>query len=200
MIATLEGTLVETGPLQLILQVGGIGYLIHVPLTTAERLPTAGAALKLFIQPVYREDSQTLYGFDRRRDRDFFHILVEKVSGIGPRIALSILSRLSVETLEAAIAAGDVGLLSQCKGVGKKTAERLVVELRDRLQPGSPALGGQVAAESRTLVGGSPVADAVAALVALGYKLPEADKSIRAAAKHLGDDASTEALIKQALS
>ncbi|MGF1449345.1 MAG: Holliday junction branch migration protein RuvA [Opitutales bacterium] len=199
MIATLEGTLAETGPLQLVLEVGGIGYAVSIPLTTAERLPTLGQRLKLFIHAVYREDNQTLYGFDRRHDRDFFILLVDKVSGIGPRIALSILSRLSVETLEGAITAGDVGLLSQCKGVGKKTAERLVVELRDKLQAGGMAAPVDVGATASPLPAGSKVADAVAALVALGYKLPEADKAIRKAVAELGDDANTEALIKKAL-
>ncbi len=199
MIATLEGALAETGPLQLVLEVGGIGYAVSVPLTTAERLPPLGQRLKLFIHAVFREDSQTLYGFDRRRDRDFFILLVDKVSGIGPRIALSILSRLSVETLEAAIAAGDVGLLSQCKGVGKKTAERVVVELRDKLAAGGLATASETVPAGEAIPGGSRVADAVAALVALGYKLPEADKAIRKASERLGENASTEALIKQAL-
>lgn len=205
MIVILEGTLSESGPLHAVISAGGLGYEVLIPLTTAERLPAPGSPVKLFTQAVYREDSATLYGFAAREDRDFFRLLTEKVSGIGPKIALNILSRMSVEVLKNAIAQGDVALLSKCPGIGKKTAERLIVELRDKMFPkgadGASAVqaGAAGPASPASAVPNSPFQDAVAALVALGYKLADADRSIRKASQALGDDASTEALIKKAL-
>ncbi len=197
MLAYIEGKLVEAGVLRMVVDVGGLGYEVLVPVTTAERMPAVGAQVRLQTVAVYREDSQTLYGFLDTEDKAFFQLLVEKVSGIGPRIALSILSKLPVPTLREAIAAGDVKLLSSCPGIGKKTAERLVVELKDNMFPGgvgaSEAVGGVVPVAS------SPAADAVAALVALGYKAVDADKSVRKATEALGPEASTEALIRAAL-
>ncbi len=148
----------------------------------------------------YREDSQTLYGFSSAEDRDFFRLLVEKVSGVGPRVALSIMSKLSLQSIRSAIAAGDVALLAKCPGIGKKTAERLVVELRDKVGiSGSPAASGT--GGGRPGAGGIPDAyhDAMMALVSLGYKAPEADKALRRAIESLGADAATEDLIRRAL-
>jgi Holliday junction DNA helicase RuvA len=197
-IASLEGILIESAPLVALVNVGGIGYEVHMPLTPAEKMPAPGSPVTLFTHAVYREDSQALYGFAARAERDFFRVLVEKVSGVGPRLALSILSRLSVSVLQDAIQRGDVSLLAQCKGVGKKTAERLVVDLRDTLGSG-PSASAAVAGTAPAPAGGNVHADAVAALCALGYKAPEADKAVRQAAQALGVDASTEALIKRAL-
>lgn len=205
MIVHLKGTLVEAAPLSAVLDVQGVGYEVHIPVTTAERLPAIGTETFLYTMAVYREDAQNLYGFATARERELFRLLVEKVSGIGPRIALSILSRLSVDMLQQAIANGDTALLSKCPGIGKKTAERLVIELRDKLS--APLGGGSGEAASAlvsgTAAGGATAAthltDAVAALVTLGYKLPEADKSIRKALQALGNDATTEELIRKAL-
>ncbi|MGJ3243480.1 MAG: Holliday junction branch migration protein RuvA [Opitutales bacterium] len=204
MIAFVEGTLESAEPLRCIVVAGGLGYEVHIPLTTAEALPPLGQTVRLHTLAVYREDSATLYGFVRTEDRAFFQLLVEKVSGIGPKIALSILSRLSVPTLRQAVAASDVPLLAKCPGIGKKTAERLVMELRDKVGalPDSPtAEAGSVAARE---TGQIPVApstfeDAVAALITLGYKPPEADKAIRKARDAIGTDVSTDALVRQAL-
>ena len=119
----------------MIIQVGGIGYEVHIPLTTSEKLPALRKEIKLYTQAVYREDAQTLYGFSDRESRDFFRMIVDKVSGIGPKIALNLLGSLSLPTLKTSIASGDVGMLSKAQGLGKKTAERVVVELKDKVLP-----------------------------------------------------------------
>jgi len=197
MITSIQGTLVAVSPLAAVVEANGLGYEVNIPLTTAEKLPAPGATVKLHTLAVYREDAQTLYGFATTTERDFFRLLVERVTGVGPKLALSIMSRLSLPVLQGAIAAGDVGLLSKCPGIGRKTAERLVVELKG-LAPLAPAAApGAVPA---TADEPSPrQRDAVLALMALGYKAPDADKAVRQAALKLGPGASTEQLVKQAL-
>lgn len=200
MITSLAGTLVSTSALTAIVETGGIGYEVQIPLTTAERLPLPGQPVRLHTLAVYREDSQTLYGFTTIEERDFFRLLVEKVTGIGPKSALSILSKLSLPTLRGAIAAGDIALLAKCPGIGRKTAERLVVELRDKMGvPGGGASGAAAAPGASVVTGDNRVRDAVLALIALGYKEADADKAIRQAGLALGPQATTEALIKRAL-
>ena len=135
MIAFIEGVLIECQLNLAVIQTGGIGYEINVPLTTSEKLPALGETVRLHIQASYREDSQTLYGFIDRESRDFFRMIVDKVSGIGPKIALNLLGSLSLPTLKNSIAQGDVGMLSKAQGLGKKTAERIVVELKDKVLP-----------------------------------------------------------------
>lgn len=200
MISTLEGVLIESGPLHVVIEIQGIGYEVQVPLTTAESLPGPGERARLYIHPVYREDSATLYGFARKEDREFFQLLLDKVSGIGPRIALNILSRMSVAILKQAIADGDIALISKCPGIGKKTAERLVIELRDKIFPVGVSTNdrGTVASPGNSEAS-SVIQDAIAALVALGYKLPDADKAVRKVMKSSESGISTEALIKRAL-
>jgi Holliday junction DNA helicase RuvA len=200
MITSVSGILVSATPLSAVIETGGLGYEVHIPVTTAERLPSPGATAKLHTLAVYREDSATLYGFATEQERDFFRLLVEKVTGVGPKMALSVMSKLSLSTLKSAIAAGDVGLLAKCPGIGKKTAERLVIELRDKLNPAD--LGTAVIAtdaKGSTPVADNRVNDAVLALTALGYKAADADKAVRQAWIALGSKASTEALIKKAL-
>lgn len=201
MITSVSGLLVSATPLTAVIETGGLGYEIHVPVTTAERLPSPGQSAKLHTLAVYREDSQTLYGFATVEERDFFRLLVEKVTGVGPKMALSVMSKLSLSTLQSAIAAGDVALLAKCPGIGKKTAERLVIELRDKLNPSD--LGQSVASkpggETAARAGDSRINDAVLALTALGYKAADADKAVRQAWIALGASATTEALIKKAL-
>lgn len=204
MIVFLEGTLEEATPLYAEINVNGVGYGVHIPVTTAENLPATGSKVRIYIHAVYREDSQTLYGFSNKEERAFFQLLTERVSGIGPKIALNILSRLSLTMLRNAIASGDSALLAKCQGIGKKTAERVCVELRDHVAKSLRMSGGPTgeAAEAPSAVGPSSnnqINDAVAALMQLGYKLDVADKSVRKAIKDLGPDATTEALIKAAL-
>lgn len=199
MIAHIKGTVIETTPLLVVIEAAGLGYEVQIPITTAEKVPGIGKECSLFTHAVYREDSASLYGFATREDRDFFRLLVEKVSGIGPKIGIAILSRMSVELLRGAIASSDIALLSKCPGIGKKTAERLVIELKDKV-----GLSATPAASDSTSAGASasPGAfqDAVSSLIILGYKPADADKFVRQAASRLPADASVEALVKKALS
>jgi Holliday junction DNA helicase RuvA len=197
MITSIQGVLTESGLVRAVVEVDGFGYEVNVPVTTAERLPPTGSVVKLHTLVIYREDSQTLYGFATAADRDFFRLMIENVTGIGPKMALSIMSRLSLPLLVGAIRSGDVATLSKCPGIGKKTAERLVVELKTRVGAGGAAL----AAASTSSPGAprSAHADAVAALVALGYKVGDADEAVRRASLALGASATTEAMIKKAL-
>ncbi|HBR93668.1 Holliday junction branch migration protein RuvA [Coraliomargarita sp. SDUM461003] len=198
MIARLKGTVLESTPLLVVLEAGGVGYEVHIPVTTAEKVPAIGKECSLFIHSVYREDSATLYGFATRDDRDFYRLLIEKVSGIGPKIGISMLSRMSTDLLRSAIASADVALLSKCPGIGKKTAERLVIELKDKVglvaSNNSPAAGELSAAAEP-----SAFQDAVGSLMTLGYKPADADKLVRKAVSKLDANASTEALVKEAL-
>jgi len=200
MITSVHGTLVAASPLAAVIEVNGLGYEVNIPVTTAERLPAPGAMVKLHTLVVYRENAQTLYGFARADERDFFRLLIEKVTGVGPKVALSILSRLSLPLLQGAIAAGDVATLAKCPGIGRKTAERLVVELKGQLDPaGGSVIAAGEAAGAAGAAGADPQHDAVKALVTLGYKPADADRVVRAARLALGGSATTEQLIKKAL-
>ena len=206
MIAFIEGDLIECQLNLAIIQVGGIGYEVHIPLTTSEKLPALGQEIKLFTQAVYREDAQTLYGFADRESRDFFRMIVDKVSGIGPKIALNLLGSLSLPTLKTSIASGDVGMLSKAQGLGKKTAERIIVELKDKVLPkGSVAdplpisSTGAPTDDVESVNDLGPYQDALSALLTLGYKATDADQAIRKAADALGKGSTTEELIRKAL-
>ncbi len=201
MIASIQGTLTESTPLRAVVELNGFGYEVNVPVTTAERLPAPGATVKLHTLVIYREDAQTLYGFATPEDRDFFRLMIENVTGVGPKMALSIMSRLSLASLQSAIRSGDIGLLAKCQGIGKKTAERLIVELRGKVgtDTGAPAVATDAAPAAASDGAGAIHRDAVAALVALGYKQADADQAVRRGALTLGPKATTESLIKKAL-
>jgi Holliday junction DNA helicase RuvA len=198
MIVSLRGKLIEAGVLRVVIESAGVGYEVNVPVTTAERLPKLGAEVFLLIHHVFREDGQALYGFAVAEEREFFKLLVEKVSGVGPKMALNILSRLSLPILRDAIIRGDVALLSQCPGVGKKTAERLVMELKDKvgLEGSAPSVATLAPAAA---LAPTPASDALAALVALGFKPADADKGVRTAVAKLGPGATADQLVKAAL-
>lgn len=200
MIVSIEGTLEKAAPLWAVVNVGGIGYLVNIPVTTAEKLPQTGQRVKLHTSVVYREESQSIHGFSTEAERDFFELLIHKVSGVGPKVAQSILSKLSLESLADAIGSGDAKLLAKTPGIGAKTAERIIVELKDKLAGvGShgrgSATGPQVIASGQA----TSLEDAILALLALGYKPAEAKKSAEKALASLGKGASTEAIIKSAL-
>jgi Holliday junction DNA helicase RuvA len=197
-IATIQGTLAAVGPLQAVVEVGGFGYEVNVPVTTAEKLPAVGKPVKLHTLAIYREDSQTLYGFAAAEERDFFRLMIEHVTGVGPKVALGILSRLSLPLLRSAIRTGDIATLAQSPGIGRKTAERLVVELKAKLGAESALAAADLGGESPA-ASSSPQRDATSALMALGYKAADADQAVRRAALALGPAAGTEALIKKAL-
>lgn len=205
MITSIQGVLAECTPLRAVVELNGFGYEVNIPVTTAEKLPVAGTGVKLHTLVIYREDAQTLYGFATAAERDFFRLMIEHVTGVGPKMALGIMSRLSLPVLEGAIRNGDIATLAKSPGIGKKTAERLVVELRAKVG----ASGGEAASSSPSALGAGPagsesagdqrVRDAVLALAALGYKTAEADEAIRRAGLTLGPKATTEQLIKKAL-
>lgn len=200
MITSLSGTLVESGIFRAVVECAGVGYEVAIPVTTAEKLPKHGQPVRLHIHHAFREDGQALYGFATVEERDFFKLLVEKVSGVGPKMAINLFSRLSLPTLKDAIARGDVNRLSDCPGIGKKTAERLVVELRDKVGVSSAKGAVSPVAGAPTPVSApSAQQDALEALVALGFKPADADKALRAALAKLGADAPAEKLIRAAL-
>lgn len=198
MITSIQGTLSAATPLHAIVELNGFGYEVNIPVTTAEKLPQPGASVKLHTLVIYREDAQTLYGFATPAERDFFRLMIENVTGVGPKMALTIMSRLSLPSLESAIRMGDITTLAKCPGIGKKTAERLVVELKSKVG-GVESAAGTPAEAAEASGGNSAHRDAVAALIALGYKAADADQAVRHAALALGAKATTETLIKKAL-
>ncbi|MCD6060745.1 MAG: ATP-dependent helicase RuvA [Moraxellaceae bacterium] len=190
MIARLQGQLIEKQPPVLVVEVHGVGYELEAPMSTFYKV-TLGAPVTLFVHQVVREDAHLLYGFASREERDMFRSLI-KVNGIGPKLALAILSGMEADAFAACVRQSDIATLTRIPGVGKKTAERLVIEMRDRVGDGPAGLPG---AGGITLPA-SPERDAVTALIALGYKAVEAE---RAVGKLVKDNASAEDLIRQAL-
>lgn len=191
MIGWLAGKVVQAAPDRLILDVGGVGYQVAIPLSTFYELQKAdaGATVRLYIHTHVREDALALYGFWTERERELFERLIA-VSGIGPRLAQVVLSGMAPDELIAALAAGDVARLVRIPGVGKKTAERMVVELRDKLQ----ALAAQLPAARATAASGGSDNDLVAALVNLGYKPSLAEGAVGAARKEAPEAAFHELL------
>jgi Holliday junction DNA helicase RuvA len=193
MITFLHGKLVESLPTQVIVDVNGIGYEVLIPLSSFDKLPSHGGEVKLIV----REDAHILYGFATAVERDLFRLLINNVSGIGPKTALNILSGMNAVAFRGAVANGDVKSLSQISGVGKKTAERIVVELRDKIG----AAGALEAASAKHSL--SPddqkTNDATLALMALGFKQMDAYDSVRAAQTMLGATATVEQLVRACL-
>ncbi len=197
MITFLHGKLVEALPTQVVVEVNGVGYELLIPLSSFDKLPSPGQPVRLLTQLIIREDAHTLYGFMSAAERDLFRLLISSVSGIGPKTALNILSGMNVVTFRGAVATSDVKSLSQISGVGKKTAERIVVELRDKIG----AAGALEAASARHAL--SPddqkTNDATLALMALGFKQVEAHDAVRAAQTMLGATATVEQLVRACL-
>lgn len=196
MIGRLRGALVWKQPPYLLIDVQGVGYELEASLTTFQTLPEIGVEVMLHTHLAVREDAHTLYGFASVDERSLFRNLI-RVTGIGSRLALLILSGMSVELFGRCVREGDAAALTRLPGIGKKTAERLIIEMRDRidalgLQPGGVALpGGRTAVPEA-----SPVEDAISALVALGYKLPEASRMVQSLET---EGLTSEAIIRQAL-
>lgn len=195
MITFLNGRLVEALPTQLVIEVGGIGYQVEIPLSSYEKLPAAGAELRIHTHLHVREDLHQLFGFMTLEERDLFRLLLNHVSGIGPRLALAVLSGLPVGRFKAAVVENDATTLSKIKGLGKKTAERIVLELRDRV---GAAAAWQAAAEQSGGGDQGHVQDAVLALLSLGYKQVEALRAVKAAVEAGGEN-SVEELVRRAL-
>jgi len=196
-ITSLHGKLVEILPTQITVDVNGVGYELLIPLSSYDKLPQPGAEVRILTHLAVREDAHVLYGFMTPAERELFRLLINTVSGIGPKIALNILSGMNVIAFRGAVANGDAKALSQISGVGKKTAERIIVELKDKV-----GVAGALEASSaqRAL---SPadqkINDAVLALIALGFKQVEAHDAVRAALDKLGPDAGPDALVRASL-
>jgi Holliday junction DNA helicase RuvA len=193
-IARLSGTLLDKNPPYLVIDVSGVGYEVEAPLGVFSNLPENGKQMAILIHHHFSQDSQTLYGFASLGERELFRKLL-KISGIGAKMALNILSGASGEELARYVAVGDVAALTRLPGIGKKTAERIIMELRDKLE------GLSVSATGGSAAGGQPVntdpaSEASHALASLGYKLAEVNRMVSAVAE-AGMDA--EEIIRKAL-
>jgi len=196
MIVHLKGTLVHAWPTQAVIEVNGIGYEVLISLSTFEKLPQPPAPVHLLTHLQVKEDDHILYGFAAPEERDLFKLLVSHVSGIGPKSALAILSATTPAQFKGAVVANDLALLGKIKGVGKKTAERIVVELRDKL--GVSAAWEAASARHTQSPAEQQITDAVLALVALGYKQADAAKAV-VAVRAQQPQAKVEELIRDAL-
>ena len=197
MITFLEGKLVEALPTQVTVVVHGVGYEVLIPLSSYDKLPPPGGAVKLLTHLAVREDAHVLYGFMTAAERELFRLLINTVSGIGPKTALNILSGINVTTFRGAVANSDVKALSQISGVGKKTAERIVLELKDKV--GVAAAWEAASAAHAPTPEQEQANEAVLALIALGYKQIEAHKIVRELQEKEHDIKSAEDLVKLAL-
>lgn len=197
MITFLEGIIEEKQPTHLVLNVGGVGYEVVISLNSYDRLPSAGEKARILIHDHIREDAHILFGFMTEDERRVFTLLLS-VSGIGPKTALSVLSGMSVREVKVAIKDADVKRLSSISGIGKKTAERMVVELRDKFTSGEILVAASGAAMDES---DARLRDAVLALVSLGYKRGEAqDMVLKASALPSMAGADVESLVRKALS
>ena len=197
MISFLQGKLVDALPTSVTVNVNGVGYDVLIPLSSLDKLPQPGGEVTILTHLVVREDAHLLYGFMTVAERELFRMLINNVSGIGPKTALNVLSGMNAVTFRGAVASGDVKSLSQISGVGKKTAERIVVELRDKV--GAAGAWEATSAARSLSASDQKVNDAVLALMALGFKQPEAHESVRAAQAMLGEKARVEELVRAAL-
>ena len=187
MIGSIRGHILSKSPPQLTVEAGGLGYELEAPMSTFFHLPAVGEEVRLLTHLVVREDAHVLYAFGTEDERRLFRYVI-KVSGIGPKIALALLSGISVEAFVACVHNQDVTALTRIPGIGRKTAERLVVEMRDRLASQSGAVPAGTAGDAE--------AEAFGALIALGYKPAEASRLLKSAGP---GEHSTEELIRRAL-
>jgi Holliday junction DNA helicase RuvA len=196
MIAALRGTLVEKSLEEAIIDVGGVGYRVAFSTLTMGKLPAEGQPVQVRVRTVVREDAFELFGFLTRGEEEMF-LLLTSVSHVGPRLALTVLSGMEVPELVVAIAKEEVARLTKIHGIGKKTAERLVLELKDKVK----TLHLEAVATSATVPAPSagPMADLVSALLNLGYKAPQAEKAAEVAGERLGTEAAFQALFREAL-
>jgi len=193
MIGFLRGSLHEKQAPQVVIDVNGVGYVVETPMSSFFDLPAMGEQVMLRTHLVVREDAHILYGFLTEQERALFRSLI-KVNGVGPKVALAILSGVSVDDFCSWISDDNVAALVRIPGIGKKTAERLVLDMRDRLPEQTAGSAGVTAGLMAKSL--SPIDEAISALVALGYKQQDAEKRVRAVAD---DDANSEQLIRSAL-
>lgn len=194
MIGRLRGELAAKQPPWLLVDVAGVGYEVEAPMSTIFNLPDAGKPVTLYTHLAVREDAQQLFGFATLGERDLFRVLI-RINGVGGKLALAILSTLSSTEFSRVVEEGDVTALTRVPGVGKKTAERLVVEMRGRTEALLAGTGAG-AAEAKASAPAGPESDAIGALIALGYKPAEAQRMVKAVAE---PGADSEALIRAAL-
>jgi len=192
MIGRLNGTLARKEPPALMVDVNGVGYELDAPMSTFYDLPAVGERVTLYTHLVVREDAHLLYGFSRESQRQLFRSLL-KVNGVGPRVALAVLSGLSEQELLQCLAHEDIARLTKVPGIGRKTAERLVMELRDKVDLTQVPVTGTARPALRPA---DPAQEAVSALIALGYKPVEASRAVNVAG---GEGLSSEQIIRQAL-
>src|SRR3954449_11476696 len=197
MITFLDGKLVGALPTQAIVDVGGMGYEVFIPLSSYDQLPPPGQPIRILTHLAVREDAHILYGFMTAAERDLFRLLVNNVSGIGPKLALAVLSGMSVERFKTAVVNADIASLSKISGLGKKTAERIVLELKDKL--GVAAAWEAASAANAPTPEQEQVNEAVLALIALGYKQVDAHKTVRDIQEREPSIKSAEDLVKNAL-
>ena len=191
MIDSLHGTLASKTPAAVTIEVGGVGYLVQIPLSTFSALPEPGRCVRLLTHLYHREDQLKLYGFATEPERRLFLSLVG-VNRVGPAIAMQVLSSCAVEDFSRYVIAGDVASLARLvKGIGKKTAQRLVLELRGELVESE--------AEAQVTAGSRAASDAIKALIALGESPAEARRAVKKALEKLGPDADQEVLVREAL-
>ena len=196
MITFLDGKLVSALPTQAIVDVGGVGYEVFIPLASYDKLPAVGQPVRILTHLHVREDAHVLYGFMTPAERDLFRLLVNNVSGIGPKLALAVLSGMSVNNFKAAVVNSDITSLSKISGLGKKTAERIVLELKDKL--GVAAAWEAASTMHAPTPEQEQANEAVLALIALGYKQIDAHKAVRELQEK--DEAkAAEELVKLAL-
>jgi len=196
MITFLDGKLVTALPTQAVVDVGGVGYEVLIPLSSYDKLPPTGQNVRILTHLHVREDAQILYGFMAAAERDLFRLLVNHVSGIGPKLALAVLSGMSVNNFKTAVVNSDIALLSKISGLGKKTAERIVLELKDKL--GVAAAWEAASATHAPTPDQEQANEAVLALIALGYKQIDAHKTVREL-QEKGEAKAAEELVKLAL-
>jgi holliday junction DNA helicase RuvA len=197
MITFLDGKLTSALPTQAIVDVGGVGYEVFIPLSSYDKMPSVGESIRILTHLHVREDAHILYGFMTASERDLFRLLVNNVSGIGPKLALAVLSGMSVDRFKAAVVNADITSLSKISGLGKKTAERIVLELKDKL--GVVAAWEAASAEHAPTAEQSQANEAVLALIALGYKQVDAHKAVRDLQEREPGIKSAEDLVKNAL-
>ena len=197
MITFLVGKLVAALPTQATVDVNGVGYELPIPLSSYDRLPAIGQAVQILTHLHVREDAHVLYGFMSAAERDLFRLLVNHVTGIGPKLALAVLSGMSVGNFKNAVVNNDVASLSKISGLGRKTAERIVLELKDKL--GVAAAWEAASATHAPTPEQSQANEAVLALIALGYKQIEAHKAVRELQEKQPEVNSAEDLVKLAL-
>jgi len=196
MIAALKGIVAEKGLSDAVVDVGGVGYRVNLSLLTLAALPEAGQPVSLRIRTVVREDALDLFGFLTRTEEDLF-LLLTSVSHVGPKVAMNIMSGLEASELVGAISKGDVVRLTKIHGVGRKTAERVVLELKEKVK--TLSLEATPGTKRRAAPENGVGADLVSALVNLGYKQPQAESAAQTAAERAGEGAAFEALFKEAL-